>query len=145
MPIDSRKKRLSALSFGSDDLLPDPDGTIDAGDRLTLLGLYSGILAAAPPAPAKGPPHKKKIRPTSQALDFRKVLADKQARTEAAEEAMWTSRLQQQLAARKTLVAAMVNADRQRQKALAQQLNDIDARVRQIQMDLAKLKAGIKQ
>ena len=48
MAIDTRKKRLSMLSFGGGDLLPDVDGSIDAGDRLTYLGLYRGIAAALP-------------------------------------------------------------------------------------------------
>jgi hypothetical protein len=48
MAIDTRAKRKSMLSFGSGDLLLHPDGTIDVGDRLTLLGLYGGIEPAVP-------------------------------------------------------------------------------------------------
>lgn len=46
MAIDSKAKRNSALldAWG---VLPFPDGTIDASDRLTLLGFYSGIEATA--------------------------------------------------------------------------------------------------
>jgi len=29
-------------------LLPKPDGTIDAGDRFHLLGLYGGVVAVGP-------------------------------------------------------------------------------------------------
>ena len=51
MAVDSRAKRLSFLNFGDGNnlyLLPDPDGTIDAADRLTLLDLYGGIAAGTP-------------------------------------------------------------------------------------------------
>lgn len=43
MSIDTRAKRDSALldPWG----LPIPDGTLDASDRLWMLGLYSGIAA----------------------------------------------------------------------------------------------------
>lgn len=47
MAIDTRTKRLSMLNFSIGALLPDPSGTIDAGDRLTLLDLYRGIAALA--------------------------------------------------------------------------------------------------
>lgn len=47
MGIDSATKRASILGFGSGDLLPVPSGSIDAGGRLTLLWLYSGIAASA--------------------------------------------------------------------------------------------------
>jgi len=44
MAIDSRAKRLSMLSFGGADLLPDPDTSgLSASERATLLGLYAGI------------------------------------------------------------------------------------------------------
>lgn len=49
MAIDTEAKRKSILGFGSGDLLPNPDGTIAAADRLTLLWLYGGIAASAPP------------------------------------------------------------------------------------------------
>jgi hypothetical protein len=63
MAVDTAAKRKSMLSFGSGDLLLHPDGTIDVGDRLTLLGLYGGIepeevLAPSPlyrPQVATGP------------------------------------------------------------------------------------------
>lgn len=48
MAIDTAAKRLSALNFGRGILLPAPDGTIDAGDKATLLNLYRGI-ALDPP------------------------------------------------------------------------------------------------
>ena len=51
MAIDTAAKRLSALNFGRGILLPAPDGTIDAGDKATLLNLYSGI-ALDPPVDA---------------------------------------------------------------------------------------------
>lgn len=54
MAIDTETKRKSILGFGSGDLLPKQDGTIDAGDRLTLLWLYSGIAAAAAATIAEG-------------------------------------------------------------------------------------------
>jgi hypothetical protein len=50
MAIDTAAKRNSALldPWG---VLPFPDGTIDSGDRLTLLGFYSGIGAEEPETP----------------------------------------------------------------------------------------------
>ena len=54
MPIDTRVKRLSMLTFSSPDLLPDPNVGFDAGDRFTLLELYSGISGAGPPAVVGG-------------------------------------------------------------------------------------------
>ncbi len=60
MAVDTVAKRKSMLSFGSGDLLLHPDGTIDVGDRLTLLTLYGGIEAeepAAPPSPRYRPNH----------------------------------------------------------------------------------------
>lgn len=45
MAIDTLSKRESALLDGWPVILPD--GTIDASDRMTLLGLYSGIAAGA--------------------------------------------------------------------------------------------------
>lgn len=53
MAIDTAAKRLSALNFGRGILLPAPDGTIDAGDKATLLNLYNGF-ALDPPVAAVG-------------------------------------------------------------------------------------------
>lgn len=47
MAIDTAAKRLSALL--DPDMLPLPDGTISASDRLTLVGFYSGIAALIGP------------------------------------------------------------------------------------------------
>lgn len=47
MAIDTRDKRFSAGSLLWLATLPDPDGTIDAGDRLQWAGLYRGIAASA--------------------------------------------------------------------------------------------------
>ncbi len=47
MAIDTRDKRFSAGSLLWLATLPDPDGTIDAPDRLQWLGLYRGIAASA--------------------------------------------------------------------------------------------------
>ena len=55
MAIDTAAKRLSALNFGRGILLPAPDGTIDAGDKATLLNLYSGI-ALDPPVVVEAVP-----------------------------------------------------------------------------------------
>ncbi len=49
MAIDTRAKRFSMLNFGDGVIqhsLPQADGTIDEGDRLMLLGLYSGLGAS---------------------------------------------------------------------------------------------------
>ena len=46
MAVDTKKKRLSMIGFGDGVILhtlPEPDGTIDPGDRLHLLGLFSGF------------------------------------------------------------------------------------------------------
>lgn len=48
MAIDTAKKRLSALNFGRGILLPFPDGTIDSGDKATLLNLYNGFTLDPP-------------------------------------------------------------------------------------------------
>jgi hypothetical protein len=51
MAIDTAAKRASVLGFALVPLLlVPPDGVIDQGDRQTLLHLYSGVLAGAPPA-----------------------------------------------------------------------------------------------
>lgn len=52
MAIDSETKRKSMLGFGSGDLLPNPDGSIAVGDRLTLLWLYFGLTPAEAATPA---------------------------------------------------------------------------------------------
>lgn len=48
--IDTPAKRASLIGYGLPFrlALPIPDGTIGQGDRQHLVGLYSGILAAAP-------------------------------------------------------------------------------------------------
>ncbi len=56
MAIDTREKRFSMLNFGAgrnSRTLFEADGAVDADDRLHLLGLYSGIAAAAPPVVAR--------------------------------------------------------------------------------------------
>ncbi len=53
MAIDTKEKRFSMLNFGDGTtlhLLPDPDGTIDSGDRQHLLDCYSGIAFGGAPA-----------------------------------------------------------------------------------------------
>lgn len=52
MAFDTAAKRLSILNFGAGDLLPKPSGTVDAGERSTLLDLYSGIPLNPPPTPS---------------------------------------------------------------------------------------------
>lgn len=44
MAVDTKTKRLSMINFGtvSTDTLPEPDASIDEGDRLHLLDLFSG-------------------------------------------------------------------------------------------------------
>jgi hypothetical protein len=50
MAIDTAEKRRSMMAFRTGRrTLPIPDGQIDAGDRLTLMGKYSGIAVVAPP------------------------------------------------------------------------------------------------
>lgn len=51
MAIDTAAKRLSMLNYGNGDLLPKPSGAVDAGERATLLELYSGIGLSPPPTP----------------------------------------------------------------------------------------------
>lgn len=51
MAVDTRAKRFSMLNFGDGALnhvLFDVDGTVEAGDRAHMLGLYSGIALDAP-------------------------------------------------------------------------------------------------
>ena len=56
MAIDTAEKRASALSYGRPGfVLPIPSGTVGQGARQHALGLYSGILAAAPVLPAVPP------------------------------------------------------------------------------------------
>ena len=53
MAIDTAAKRWSMLAWGNGGGLPIPDGTIDAGDRATMLDEYSGITAALAPTTAE--------------------------------------------------------------------------------------------
>jgi len=48
MAVDTAAKRYSAMNLCDPIgvLLPAPDGTVDGGDRESLLGLYSGIAAS---------------------------------------------------------------------------------------------------
>ena len=46
MAIDTAAKRASAAGFGTFEEHIIPDGTLDQGDRQTMAGCYSGILAA---------------------------------------------------------------------------------------------------
>jgi hypothetical protein len=50
MAADSRNKRASLIGLGTpwSRVLPNPDGTLDASDRLHLLYLYAGIAADEP-------------------------------------------------------------------------------------------------
>jgi hypothetical protein len=43
MAIDTRRKRMSALRHVVRNLLPLPDGSVNAGDRAMLAGLYGGV------------------------------------------------------------------------------------------------------
>lgn len=52
MAVDTQNKRASAFLDGG--LFPNPDATIDAGDRLHML-LYRGIAAGAPAAVVSTP------------------------------------------------------------------------------------------
>lgn len=49
MAVDTKDKRFSMLSFGSGELLPDPDGGFDGPDRQHLLECYAGIAFQGPP------------------------------------------------------------------------------------------------
>lgn len=51
MAVDTRRKRFSMMRLGDvwSPGLTTPDGTIDQGDRQTLLFGYAGILWGAPP------------------------------------------------------------------------------------------------
>ena len=55
MAVDTKTKRLSMINFGTltTDTLPEPDASIDEGDRLHLLDLFSGNADA--PVGAPGP------------------------------------------------------------------------------------------
>jgi hypothetical protein len=56
MAIDTVTKRFAITNFGGDlQVLPKPDGTVGARDRLLLVSLYSGIAdteAGSGPGPA---------------------------------------------------------------------------------------------
>lgn len=56
--LDSRSKRASSAQIVAPWMLTPvlPDGTISQGDRQHIAFSYSGILAAAPPAPPIGEP-----------------------------------------------------------------------------------------
>jgi len=136
------------LGFGDTGHIPLPDGEIDAGDRLTLLGLYRGIVAGLGAgiriAEAKAAQAKKRLRPTPQALDFRKILADRLEATELAERRMLTQRIGVEQANLRTIVASMASADDQRQRHLQMQISQIESRIKDLQMHLSRLK-GLRQ
>lgn len=55
MSVDSAAKRMGVLDVNVPSLLPAPDGTIDAGDRAQLLGLYRHADdGGGPPPPTPG-------------------------------------------------------------------------------------------
>lgn len=55
MAVDTKAKRFSMLSFGRrGHVLPAADGSFGQGDRLNLLGLYSGGTPAPTPTPSAG-------------------------------------------------------------------------------------------
>jgi len=146
--IDTRKKRLSMLNFaaGGNALLPDPQGDSDQGARLTLLGLYRLGVAALRRALAKGPKgHKEKQPFTVPMLDFEKVRLDRLAATEAAERRMLTQRIGVEQANLRTIVASMASAGDLRQQHLRMQIAQIEARIKDLQMHLGKLKGGLRQ
>jgi len=134
------------LGFGDTSHIPLPDGEIDAGDRLTLLGLYRGLAAAIPAIPRLiGKAHKKIQRLTAPMLDFEKVRLDRLAATEAAERRMLTQRIGVEQANLRTIVASMASADDQRQRHLQMQIAQIEMRIKDLQMHLSKLKGGLQQ
>ncbi len=76
MAIDTAAKRLSALNFGRGILLPFPDGTIDSGDKATLLNLYRGI-ALDPPVVAEAVVTGRWTRTRREArMPWLRVIAD---------------------------------------------------------------------
>lgn len=53
MAVDTKEKRLSMINtigVGIIHILPEPDDSIDQGDRQHLLDRYSGVLFEGPPA-----------------------------------------------------------------------------------------------
>ncbi len=56
MAITTKTRRLSIINFGSiwTDTMPDPDATIDVGDRLHFLYLYNGTAGVAGGPPSGG-------------------------------------------------------------------------------------------
>ncbi len=48
MPVDTRRKRGSVYQLPPLTILPAPDSTIDAQDRMVVSWLYGGIAPAAP-------------------------------------------------------------------------------------------------
>lgn len=49
MALDTAAKRLSIIGFGVPSYVFMPDGAVDDGDRLDVLGLYQGFAAGDPP------------------------------------------------------------------------------------------------
>jgi len=146
MAVDSKEKRWSMLGFGDTSHIPLPDGEIDPGDRLTLLGLYRGIAAALPVIPRLiGKAHKKIQRLTAPMMDLERVRLDRLAATEAKEQAMLTARIGVERGNLRTIVASMATAEGQRQRHLQMQIAQIEMRIKDLQMHLAKLKGGLQQ
>lgn len=82
MAADTKEKRLSMVAYGDGGILhvlPEPDATIDQGDRQHLLGLYSGVLAGAPVVPPPVPPPTGKPRWGQPIVVIGSNFADRQA------------------------------------------------------------------
>ncbi len=45
MPVDTQDKRLAMLNFGTEEVLPFPDGLVDADDRLHRVGAYPFVVS----------------------------------------------------------------------------------------------------
>lgn len=133
------------LSFGDEALLPDVDGFLDSGDRLSFLGLYRMFAAALRRALARGPGHPKKQRFTAPMLDFEKVRLDRLAASEEKERRMLQARIGVEMAARRTLVASMLSGDQSRQAHLRMQIRAIEQRISDLEQHLARLKGGLRQ
>ena len=78
MAIDDEQKRAGAIGVGTPTpgVLPSPDGTVDAGDRARLAGLYPGLAAEAEDAGQSG---------STYALEQSYWLARKQRRRRTAD------------------------------------------------------------